>query len=634
MIKVPMPIQRFRLGGYFSGKQPTRTTHRFLTGIVLGLILVITLGAFVPLMAQSPLDLQPALPSQTEEETRPSPTFVPVDITDHIAEDCIRELARRRLLPAGARIKYRPEAEVTWAFLGELLNAAFPTAGAYSGANAAETALELPTPVNMLHSYPDRYYRPDRSITRTEAVTAIATKANLPYVARANELLLNSLTDGEQISHYGREGVAAALSANILVNYPEAQQFEANRVVTRGEVAALVCRGSENETVKATIAADLVARPQQLPTQQQPDPEVRGVWLTNIDSDVLFSQEKLKEGIQRLKTMNVNTLYPVVWNFGYPQFPSAAAERLLGRKKRLLPEDNPAFEAAQGDRDMLQEIIELAHAEGMAVIPWFEFGFMAPADYDVLEKHPDWFTQRLDGTREIQQGEETFTWMNPFHPRTRQLLLLLMAEVLENYDVEGIQVDDHLGMPVDMGYDPFTVSLYEEEHDGQSPPEDENDPEWVAWRANKITEFMVQVRLLIDQRQPGGILSVSPNPYPFSYVRYLQDWPTWTELNLVDELIIQVYRSDLERFVWELNKPTAVAANRSISTAIGLLSGLRNRPTDIDLLTEQLAAVRDRDYAGVSYFFYETLWVPGKETSQERETGMRDAFLNAADRPE
>ncbi|MEM0979356.1 MAG: family 10 glycosylhydrolase [Cyanobacteria bacterium P01_H01_bin.58] len=629
-----MPIHRFRLGSHLAGKQPTRTTHRFLTGIALGLILVIALGAFVPLMAQSPSDSQPVLPSATEEETRPSPTFVPIDIDDNIAENCIRELALRRLLPADARIKYRPEAEVTWAFLGELLNAAFPTAGAYSGANAAETALELPTPVNMLHSYPDRYYQPDRAITRTEAVTAIATKANLPYVARANELLLASLTDGEQISHYGREGVAAALSAGVLVNYPETQQFEANRVVTRDEVAALVCRGNANETVKATVAADLVARPQQLSPQQQSDPEVRGVWLTNIDSDVLFSQEKLKEGIQRLKIMNVNTLYPVVWNFGYPQFPSATAERLLGRKKRLLPADNPAFEAAQGDRDMLQEIIELAHAEGMAVIPWFEFGFMAPADYDVLAKHPDWFTERLDGTREIQQGEETFTWMNPFHPRTRQLLLLLMAEVLENYDVEGLQVDDHLGMPVDMGYDPFTISLYEEEHDGQSPPEDENDPEWVAWRANKITEFMVQVRLLIDQRQPGGILSVSPNPYPFSYVRYLQDWPTWTELNLVDELIIQVYRGDLERFVWELNKPTAVAANRSISTAIGLLSGLRNRPTDIDLLTEQLAAVRDRDYAGVSYFFYETLWVPGKETSEERQTEFQEAFLNTVDRPE
>jgi uncharacterized lipoprotein YddW (UPF0748 family) len=253
------------------------------------------------------------------------------------------------------------------------------------------------------------------------------------------------------------------------VNYPEASTFNGDRPITRGELASLVCQALQDPTFNRAIAPAWIPQPQPLPPQRQPNPELRGVWLTNIDSDVLFSQEKLAEAVQRLKAMNINTLYPVVWNMGYTQYPSRVAERLLGRKRRLWPGENPVFEAAQGDRDMLQELIDLAHAEGMAVIPWFEFGFMAPLDYEVLTQHPEWFTQRSDGTRNIQMGEEVFTWMNPLYPETRRLLLLLMAEVLENYDVEGIQVDDHLGLPVDMGYDPYTVALYQREHDGASP---------------------------------------------------------------------------------------------------------------------------------------------------------------------
>jgi len=641
-------------GNHNTGSRATsgsrsRWQQRCLTGILLGMILVTVLGSLNPLLAKSPGSRQwmvyPLLARQVATDAVPtadssapphwprlSQAAMPMDIEDYWAADCLRELALRQQLPMEDN-QFRPRAPVTWSTLAEMLNRSLPTEGAYPGASRIETALELSSPVNVLHPYPDTDYDPNRSVTRAEAVTAIAAKLGLPYVSRAHELLNRSLADGDRVPSYGREGVAAVLAAGVLVNYPDARQLAGNRLIQRGEIGALLCRASLESDLRSAIAPAFIARSADLPTPPQPDTELRGVWLTNIDSDVLFSQDNLAEGIQRLKAMNINTLYPVVWNFGYTQFPSATAERILGRKQRLWPGENPDFEATQGDRDMLQEIIDLAHAEGMAVIPWFEFGFMAPADYDLLTTHPDWFTERQDGSREIQQGAETFTWMNPFHPRTQQLLLLLMKDVLENYDVEGIQVDDHLGMPVDMGYDAFTQALYAREHNGTLPPEEYIDPEWMRWRAHKITEFMAQVKQLIAQRQPDAILSVSPNPYPFSYARYLQDWPAWSEADLVDELIIQVYRDDLDRFAWELNKPATVTANRRIPTSIGLLSGLRGRPTDVALLTEQLAAVRDRDYAGVSYFFYQSLWTPGRETMAERDAQLQASFAQPAARP-
>ncbi|MEM6837057.1 MAG: family 10 glycosylhydrolase [Cyanobacteria bacterium P01_C01_bin.120] len=641
-------------------------SKRFLTGILLGLILAATIAALFPLISYSAVDtgrphdrivhaIAAQQPASTIEETRDHPTLalspnisypLPSDLAGHWATDCINGLARQGgvvldnnldSLPsfnsesAGAA-KFYPNDPAPWEVVVTMLNRNFENSAAYGGASALETALGLATPVNMLYTYPAEYYRPERLITRAEAVVALAAKAELPYVARANELLAASLQDGDRVPPYAREGVAAALAAGVLVNADSPQQVNSFAPITRGEVAALICQASSEARLRAAIAPDWVATPAPLPAQAEPRKEVRGVWLTNIDSEVLFSREEMAAGIQRLKAMNINTLYPVVWNMGYTQYPSAVAERYLGRSRRLWPGENPAFEAAQGDRDMLQELIELAHAEGMAVIPWFEFGFMAPSNYAIRSDHPDWFTQRLDGSQEIPMGAETFTWMNPFHPQTRRLLLELMGEVLDNYDVEGVQVDDHLGLPVDMGYDPFTVALYRQER-GSPPPSDENDSEWMRWRADKITEFMSEVRRLIDRRQPGALLSVSPNPYPFSYARYLQDWPTWDADGLLDEIIVQIYRDDLERFVWELNKPATATAKRRTATSIGLLSGLKGRPTDVDLLTQQLEAVRDRSYAGVSYFFYQSLWNPGKETAEERDQQFQASFSEAVARP-
>ena len=191
--------------------------------------------------------------------------------------------------------------------------------------------------------------------------------------------------------------------------------------------------------------------------------EVRGVWLTNIDSDVLFSTEKTTNAIATLAELNFNTLYPTVWNWGYTLYPSAVAKQVIGR------ELDPT-EGLQG-RDVLQEIIAQGHQKGMAVLPWFEFGFMAPADSELAKLHPEWLTQRADGSTMWLEGKmHERVWLNPLHPEVQKLIADLIVEIISNYDVEGIQLDDHFGYPSELGYDDYTVTLYQQEHNGKSPP--------------------------------------------------------------------------------------------------------------------------------------------------------------------
>lgn len=368
--------------------------------------------------------------------------------------------------------------------------------------------------------------------------------------------------------------------------------------------------------------------------------EIRGVWLTNIDSDVLFKPDNVTDAIATLSQLNFNTLYPTVWNWGYTLYPSEVAQKVTG--KSLDP-----TEGLQG-RDMLQEIVTQGHEKKMGVIPWFEFGFMAPADSELAKQHPEWLTQRQDGSEIWLEGNvHERVWLNPFHPEVQQFITDLVVEIVSKYEVDGIQFDDHFGFPADFGYDDFTVKLYQKEHQGKLPPQLKtplepvnncvvNDSawiEWTQWRSQKITAYMSELFRQIKDSNPNALVSVSPNPQTFSKNCYLLDWQTWERKGLVEELVLQVYRDKQESFQRELSQPELESAKNHIPVGIGIISGLRGRPVPFERIEEQVETVRDRKFAGVSFFFYESLWNLAEEPKEQRQFALKQLFADSVKRP-
>ncbi|MGD1702156.1 glycoside hydrolase family 10 protein [Dapis sp. BLCC M229] len=353
--------------------------------------------------------------------------------------------------------------------------------------------------------------------------------------------------------------------------------------------------------------------------------EIRGVWITNIDSNVLFSESATKAAVNRLANLNFNTLYPTVWQGGYTLYPSQVAQQTFG--KSLDP--TPGLKG----RDFLQEIITEAHEKGLTIIPWFEFGFMAPADSELVRLHPDWLSKRRDGTTIKMEGKYQRVWLNPFHPEVQQFILDLVIEIVTKYDIDGIQLDDHFGLPAEFGYDDFTVKLYEKELPSLSPSDDYQETFWVRWRADKINNFMERISEEIKAIKPDCIISVSPNPLHFALPAYLQDWLTWETEKWIDEIVLQVYRPDIKRFINELERTEVKLAKNNIPFAIGILTGLKNNSTPITTIEEQVEAVRKRNFAGVSFFFYESLWKWGKESENIRNETLEKTFQGKISRP-
>ncbi|MEY2731055.1 MAG: hypothetical protein RL584_2181 [Pseudomonadota bacterium] len=328
--------------------------------------------------------------------------------------------------------------------------------------------------------------------------------------------------------------------------------------------------------------------------------QVRGTWLTTTANDALASPEHTGRTMQRLREIGLNTVYIEAWKNGYTQFPSEVLRRAIGVAQRPAGrEQDPADSAlarAQAPRDLLHEAVTEAHRNGLLAIAWFEYGFMA-AHQSTLnhlrQAKPDWLSRDLQGREVAPNG---FVWLNPLHPQARELLLDLVLEAIDRYDLDGIQLDDRIVWPhVTMGYDDYTRRVYAAEHQGAQPPADHQDPAWMRWRAAKVDEYARWFVQEVRARRPGLVVSLSPAVYPWSWEHYLLDWPRWTAWSIADrlsgppvrdeqardvvphwdEVIPQAYRLNYAAFEKTWREQTAAVQARGAYRPSELVAGIR-----------------------------------------------------------
>lgn len=281
--------------------------------------------------------------------------------------------------------------------------------------------------------------------------------------------------------------------------------------------------------------------------------EVRGTWMTTTANDALASPAQTHAAMKQLRDIGLNTVYVETWKNGYTQFPSPTLQATLGVERRpdLLP-GHPNYPAnapgLTGPRDLLEESLIAAHRNEMIYVAWFEYGFMASykdTNNTLRQKKPEWMMTTKDG--ELVSDQNPFVWMNPLRPECREFLLGIVLDAVDQYDLDGVQLDDRIAWPVTMGYDDFTVEAYKKEHNGKAPPRDPRDEKWVQWRAEKVGEFAEQFYTELKKARPNLIVSISPAVYPWSLDNYACDWKTWSEKGWMDEYIPQVYRMTYDR---------------------------------------------------------------------------------------
>ncbi|MBD2102357.1 glycoside hydrolase family 10 protein [Leptolyngbya sp. FACHB-261] len=367
--------------------------------------------------------------------------------------------------------------------------------------------------------------------------------------------------------------------------------------------------------------------------------ELRGVWITTLPSPVLYLPCNVRKTTQQLAQHRFNTIYPNVWSRGYTLYPSKVAKAAMGQKQ------DPLLNLFRFRGDVLAETVRQGHRQGLSVIPWFEYGLMVPQRSPLARRHPEWLTRsRLP--KPIQRPQSLLNklqlwllggelvWLNPMQPQVQQFIVDLITEVVKTYPVDGIQLDDHFALPVNLGYDPFTIERYRQEHGGKAPPTDPHEPEWMRWRAKQLTGLMRKIVQSVRAVKPDCLISLSPNSQAFAYRSSLQDWSTWVSRGLIDELILQVYRPDLASFQAELRQPAIQKAKQQIPVGVGIYTGSWRQRLPMKMLTQQVQLARRMGFEGVSFFYWESLWsYDWAEGRRQRQAGFKTLFAAPAKRP-
>ncbi|MBW4559769.1 MAG: family 10 glycosylhydrolase [Mojavia pulchra JT2-VF2] len=327
--------------------------------------------------------------------------------------------------------------------------------------------------------------------------------------------------------------------------------------------------------------------------------ETRGVWLTTTDSKVLRSKQRIASAMDFLAEAGFNVVFPVVWNKGVTLYPSQTMQRNFG------VEIDPNFVG----RNPLAEVVSEARRVGLKVIPWFEYGFVSSYNLNggmLLQKKPEWAARDRSGKLLKKNG---FEWLNAFDLQVQEFLLNLVLEVVNNYDVDGIQGDDRLpAFPCEGGYDEATIARYHQQFD-QHPPQNPQDRQWLQWRADTLTNFLARLYQEVKAVNPNLLVSMSPNIYDWGFKEYLQDSPTWLNRGLVDMIHPQIYRRDFLSYQSIVNRlVTEQFTDATLSKlAPGILMKLGSYFISPEYLAQAIECNRKRGINGEVFFFYEGL---------------------------
>ncbi len=346
--------------------------------------------------------------------------------------------------------------------------------------------------------------------------------------------------------------------------------------------------------------------------------EIRGAW---VDRSSLVTRAEIRVTMRNLAEAHFNTAHVNVWSRGYPLWKSAVFERETG-----LPGD-PGLPG----RDILAEAVEEGKAAGIAVIPWFEYGFVGGYDGyfpgpgrrgPIFEVHPDWLARTRSGEAAFPiQGGGTFYWMSHTHPDAQQFLIDLVREVASGYDVPAVEFDRARYPQMDCGYDDYTKRLYAEDHGGAPPPDNGNDPEWLRWRSSQLNAFINRLYKQVKRADWRVLVSNAPVPLPTSYPNFAQDFSMWLKEGSLDFVSPQVYRRDAASFERDLRNQI-----RAIDSPERLTPGLDITNSTPAELIRMIEIVREQGLPGVVVWYYRGLLTSGT-LPRLRETVFQEKAL-------
>lgn len=330
---------------------------------------------------------------------------------------------------------------------------------------------------------------------------------------------------------------------------------------------------------------------------------LRGVWLTCYELSAMLKSGKETDFIKNVNTMldkcdakDLNTIFVHVRPFGDSVYPSA----IFPLSKYVLSSsgNKPQF-------DVLETLITLAKKRDFSVHAWinpYRISYSGELDNSIVNNK---------SVKEAIIQTSTGFFLDPSSDVTRKLILDGAREVLDNYEVDGIHIDDYFYPTTDKSFDDISYKSYCSAG---------GNLDLKQWRTQNVNALVASLYSLVHQYK-DKVFSISPAAdIDKNLNEYYADVKLWMRSEgFADIIIPQIYfgfKNEKMPFEKVADEWGALKRNDSVRLICGLAlykygkedefagNGKNEWLTDKDIIVRQKEYIRTKGFCGYVLFSY------------------------------
>ena len=290
--------------------------------------------------------------------------------------------------------------------------------------------------------------------------------------------------------------------------------------------------------------------------------------------------------------------------------------------------------------DAIEIVLELAKERELSIHAWIN-PLRAMTDSQIRSVPRSYAIRKwledddLCGKYIVKVGENWY--LNPAYAEVRELILDGAREIMENYDFDGLHMDDYFYPTTDESFDNRAYYQYIRE-DGKLALAD--------WRRENLNKLISEMYSLVKSAENGALYGISPaGNWNNVYNSHCADMYTWcAEEGYIDYICPQVYFG-MEHgsfdFIKTCNEWQSYIKNDKVKLVIGMSLGKAQSGTDNyagdgkyewrdnkDVLKRCLEYTKELERCvGVAYFCYQYFYHPISAEPNSATQEERDNFI-------
>ena len=210
-------------------------------------------------------------------------------------------------------------------------------------------------------------------------------------------------------------------------------------------------------------------------------------------------------------------------------------------------------------KDYLECFVEEAKKLNIEVIVWIQ---VFRAKNSGQELAPCYKEEWLS----IDYYGEKCNFFDSTNPEVHEFLMSQFSEIVENYNVIGIEYDyirydlsnilDYPSVITDFGYTEVSINMFKKLYN-YSESEDIKEIlksnhsryEWVEFKKQRITDLLISSKEKLRKIKPDLIFTAAVYYDPATINGFMQDWPKWLDEEIINFVEPMMYRKDTEYFI-------------------------------------------------------------------------------------